>query len=332
MLFKLDPKSRIVKKTQKLTLAEIGWLEKDLQQFLYKNLNLIFPDDELLLIMQSRNWQEEPDLMAIDKEGNLHIFELKAWESRDFNLLQVFRYGQIFGPNDYESLNNIFHKFNPTSGDLLKNINDKFSTNFSKEQINTSQNFIVITNGIDHKTRQSINYWSRQGLSIQSWIYRLHKIDNEVLIEFDKFKISNNPIEDINEGYYILNTNTKDGTEDDKDMITNGKAAAFFEPWKYKIEYFQKGDKVFLYRSGEGIVAMGIASGTVEKRAYRNLPEYQGEEYSQKLKDFVVLKKPITASEIKKIAGIEYVFMQTLFSIEAETGEKLWNIGRAETT
>jgi len=68
MLFKLDPKSRIVKKTQKLTLAEIGWLEKDLQQFLYKNLNLIFPDDELLLIMQSRNWQEEPDLMAIELE------------------------------------------------------------------------------------------------------------------------------------------------------------------------------------------------------------------------------------------------------------------------
>ncbi len=47
--------------------------------------------------MQSRSWQEKPDLMAVDKNGNLFIFALKAWESQSSNLLQALRYGQIHG-------------------------------------------------------------------------------------------------------------------------------------------------------------------------------------------------------------------------------------------
>ena len=51
--------------------------------------------------MQSRRWQEEPDLMAVDKNGYLYIFELKAWESHPSNLLQVLRYAQLYGPSKY---------------------------------------------------------------------------------------------------------------------------------------------------------------------------------------------------------------------------------------
>lgn len=50
--------------------------------------------------MQPRKWQEKPDLMALDREGNLYIFEIKVWESRNENLLQILRYGQLFGAAD----------------------------------------------------------------------------------------------------------------------------------------------------------------------------------------------------------------------------------------
>lgn len=58
--------------------------------------------------MQSRQWQEEPDLMAIDENGDLWIFELKAWESRQSNLLQALRYGQKYGQYDYDDLDEIY--------------------------------------------------------------------------------------------------------------------------------------------------------------------------------------------------------------------------------
>lgn len=325
MLFLLDKDNHSVVKTTKLNLSRIGWIEEDLQKLLYENLEKVFPDDDLLLIMQSRKWQEEPDLMAIDSEGNLNIFELKARESQDFNLLQALRYGQIFGQHSYELLNNLYKKFNPSANDLLKNVNEKFSTSLTADQINKNQKFIILTNGTDHRTRQSINYWASQGLQIQSWIYRIHKVDNHYLIEFDKFKILDNPFEDLQGGYYILNTNRQDGIQDDEEMLKDGKAAAYFEPWKYKIENLQKGDTVFLYRSGVGIVARGIASGELKKKNYRNNPEHQEEEYYQKLKDFKVLEKPISAAEIKRIGETNYVFMQTMFGIDEDTGKLLWN-------
>lgn len=325
MLFKLDKNNYSVTKTSKVTLASIGWKEEDLQQLLYDNLYKVFPDDDLLLIMQSRKGQEVPDLMAIDSEGNLNIFELKAWESQDFNLLQALRYGQIFGQHSYELLNQLFKKFNPSANDLLESVNEKFSTSLTAKQINSKQKFIIITNGIDHRTRQSINYWASQGLHIQSWIYRLHKVDSEVLIEFDRFKILDSPFEDLQGGYYILNTNRQSGIEDEEEMLKEGKAAAYFEPWKYKIQYLSKGDTVFLYSSGVGIVAKGIATGELKKKNYRNLDEHEEEEYYQKLKDFKVLAKPISAAEIKQIAETNYVFMQTLFGVDEDTGKKLWD-------
>lgn len=328
MLFILDKDKSAVNKTKKLTLSDIGWKEEDLQKLLYENLEKVFPDDDLLLIMQSRKWQEEPDLMAIDKEGNLNIFELKAWESQDFNLLQVLRYGQIFGQYNYDLLNHLFQKFNPSSSELITNVNEKFTTSLTTEQINKKQKFIIITNGIDHRTRQSIKYWASQGLHIQSWIYRLHKVNEHILIEFEKFKILDNPFEDLQGGYYILNTNRQRGIEDDAEMLQEGKAAAYFEPWKYKIKNLQKGDTVFLYRSGVGIVAKGIATGDVMKKNYRNNPGHIDEEYYQKLKDFKVLQIPISAAEIKRIGKTNYVFMQTMFGIDEETGKQLWQYGQ----
>jgi hypothetical protein len=326
MLFKLDTKNHTVTKTKKQKLIEIGWQEEDLQKLLYDNLAQIFPEDELLLMMQSIKGKEEPDLLALDPLGNLNIFELKRWESVEVNLLQALRYGQIFGQYDYKSLNERFHKFNPSSGNLLQVLNEKFTVQLTEAEINKTQKFIIITNGIDHKTRNAIKYWASQGIQIQSWIYRIHNLSNETLIEFDKFKILDNPFEDMDEGYYILNTNLQGGQEDEDNMLREGKAAAFFEPWKNKIEYIKKGDRIFLYRSGTGIIAKGIASGRLDKKSYRNNSENTNDEYSQKLKEFKILKKPISASDIKKISGVNYVFMQTLFAIDSETGKKIWEI------
>lgn len=324
MLFQLNPANKIISKTKKVPLKAIDWLEQDLQELMFSKLDELLPEEELLLIGQSRKWQEEPDLIAVDKEGALYIFELKAWESQDFNLLQVMRYGQIYGQYDYDALNHRYRITRPSSPGLLEDVNQKFSINLEKHQINQRQKFILITNGLDYKTRQAIEYWSQQGIQIDAWIYRVHQVGRDTLLEFETFQKSENPFEDLPEGYYILNTNRQDGPRDEKDMLREHKAAAFFPPWKFKIEKINKGDKVFLYRSGEGIIAMGKGSGILEKKAYRDDPNHPEEEYFTKLKAFNVLKKPLPASEIKQITGVNYRFMSTMFNIDAESGERIW--------
>lgn len=324
MIFNLRKDDYQISRRKGIRLANIGWKEEDFQKMMYENLDVLLPEDELLLIMQSRKWQEEPDLMAIDKNGDLFIFELKAWESQNVNLLQVLRYGQIFGQSSYADLNELYSKFFPGNQGLLGALNEKFSVDLKENDINKRQKFILITNGLDFKTRAAIQYWSEQGINISSWIYKLYSIDNQVLLDFETFRKVPNPYEDIDEGYYILNTNIQGGEDDEKDMFQNKKAAAFFEPWKFKIEQINKGDKVFLYRSGAGIIAMGIGAGKIEKGPYQGNPKYPYEEYSMKLMNFKILERPIPASEIKNISGVNYVFMQTMFSIDRETGEKLW--------
>jgi hypothetical protein len=105
------------------------------------------------------------------------------------------------------------------------------------------------------------------------------------------------------------------------ETLTNKKGAAYFEPCKYKIEQTNKGDSVFLYRSGVDIIAKGIGSGVIDK-----LPDCGQEKCATQRTKFKKLPKSIRTSEIKKTSGVNYVFMQTMFSIDKVTRGKLWKM------
>ena len=94
---------------------------------------------------------------------------------------------------------------------------------------------------------------------------------------------------------------------------------------KLKINKIRKGDKVLLYRSGEGIVGMGIGSGLIEKRNYQGKSSEVDEEYYTILNNYKKLTKPLQAVEIKKITGVDYRFMSTMFGIGEEKGRAIWD-------
>ena len=69
MLLNINTKTRYAEKRRTERLQSFGLDERVLQDILFRSLDRLFPDDELILLMQSRRWQEEPDLMAVDKWG-----------------------------------------------------------------------------------------------------------------------------------------------------------------------------------------------------------------------------------------------------------------------
>ena len=331
MLLNVDIQSKIAERVRGVSLKSFGLDERAFQDILYRSLDKLIPDDELLLLMQSRHWQEEPDLMAIDKDGKLYIFELKAWESHSENILQVLRYGQIFGGHKYEDLNRLYRVFEDEGKSLREAHSALFGENLKEEDFNRGQVFVVMINGIDFKTREAIKYWRGQGLDVRPWIYRVYQNTNsEMLLEISTFSSVDNPYEDIAEGYYILNTNFRNDEIDHKSMIKEKIAAAYFSPWKHKIENISKGDVVFLYQSGVGIVAVGKASGKLKIRNYHADPTHIDEEYYMKLNQFHVLEKPLSASEIKGVTSVNHRFMSTMFGVDADNGKKLYKevVGR----
>lgn len=121
--------------------------------------------------------------------------------------------------------------------------------------------------------------------------------------------------------YVVVNTNYKYNEKAHDDMLQEGKAAAYYSPWKDKIRRIREGDKVFLYQSGTGIVAAGIGTGTVDTKDYKGEPD---EEFFMVLDSFQKLKTPLSPGEIRKIAGKNIVFLQTLFLLPDEAGKKIW--------
>ncbi|MDG9670634.1 hypothetical protein ONV78_23045 [Hahella sp. CR1] len=322
MLLSINVDSKHIDRKRAERLHSFNLNERDLQGILFNSLSRLLSDDELTLIMQSRHWQEEPDMMAIDGEGNLVIFELKAWEAQSINLLQVLRYGQIFGNLKYSDLDSLYKKFRATKLSLKDSHKASFGIEIDETCFNKKQTFVVITNGLDRKTREAIQYWRACGLDVRPWIYRVYRgEEREMLLEMTAFRVSDNPNEDLSEGYYILNTNINNDKIDHDDMLTQGKVAAYFDPWKFKIEKFEKGDVVFLYQSGAGIVALGEADGNLQIAAYQNKVEYEGEEYFMMLNRFQRVFPPLSASEIKEITGTNHRFMGTMFGLDAESGK-----------
>ena len=124
--------------------------------------------------------------------------------------------------------------------------------------------------------------------------------------------------------YYVLNTNKSNSDEDDYYMLKEEKAAAFFDPWKYKIEKIKKGDIVFLYRSGEGVIAIGTANGIIEKRPYQNDDKHIDEEYCQLLSDFHRIAKPVSAGTIKLVTGIGHNLRSVMSPLDEDAGSKLY--------
>ena len=134
-----------------------------------------------------------------------------------------------------------------------------------------------------------------------------------------------NKCDNIEESFYILNTNYTDCPDCHNDMMDNHKAAAY-RIRKENIEKIKEGDKILLYRSSKGIVAIGIAKGELEKKPYPGEKNTKIEEYSKKLDKFKKLKQPLPAAEIKKIIGVSvnYPFTNTMFTVDKESGNKLW--------
>jgi hypothetical protein len=89
MIFEIQRNGKVAPKLVKTSsLTDEGWSEKDLENYLRENLPELISDD-LMVIGQSRPYQPEADLLALDRHGDLWIFELKKVSTSSDNLLQV---------------------------------------------------------------------------------------------------------------------------------------------------------------------------------------------------------------------------------------------------
>ncbi|NLC92800.1 MAG: hypothetical protein GX677_04960 [Treponema sp.] len=121
--------------------------------------------------------------------------------------------------------------------------------------------------------------------------------------------------------YHLLNTNKGNNYSDHEWMFTKGYAAAFYDPWKFNIDRIKKGDRVFLYENGIGIIAMGIGTGKTISIDYEGKKD---ECHYQELQEYKVLSKAMPSSEIKKTLNRNVVFLRTMSGVP--NGKLLYDV------
>ncbi|MDP9740682.1 UNVERIFIED_ORG: hypothetical protein QFZ59_002512 [Bacillus sp. B2I3] len=121
---------------------------------------------------------------------------------------------------------------------------------------------------------------------------------------------------------YIINTNKQKSIANEIEMLKQEKCAAYFSPWKNKIDKIEANDLVFLYSNGQGIIARGIATGVLEKQDYER--EADAEHYMH-LNRFQKLERgAISPSDINDILGYTVVFNRTMIELPYDDGLKVW--------
>jgi predicted DNA-binding protein len=120
--------------------------------------------------------------------------------------------------------------------------------------------------------------------------------------------------------YFMLNTNYNNNPEDHFSMIKNKEASAFCSGWKEYIQNLSKGDYVFLYQSGVGVIACGEVCGDLVKSQYYGVED---DKYSKSLKHFKVGFKAISARDFKNMTDDSVNFRRTMVSITPNQFHKL---------
>ncbi len=327
MLFKIKKDGKgIPQPIETSSLTEQGWKEKDLENYLRENLAHLISDD-LMVISQSRPFQPEADLLALDQNADLWFFELKKVATASDNLLQVMRYSQDAASLTVDDLDELYSNYKKGKCDsLVVDFCEHFGFDSPTaaqqwgDKIGKIHHLVVIAEGTDEETVQSVGHWQRHGLDIQLWPYRIHAGDNIAFhLELPDLFIKGRQISKNSSGIFLLNTNRKHQPNAERFMLEKDCAFANGDKWAPKINHIGTGSKVLLYANRIGIIAVGIA--TAEKH---NITWDDGPGRFVKLREFRKLKAPFKAASIRKIAGENYPLLQTLITLPEQAGEQIW--------
>ena len=265
MLYKYDKNLKNLIPEPYYNYADLKGLEKDLENLLANHLSeLYIEDSQLMPIFQERAWQEEPDLCALDKNGNLTIFELKRGTVPGDTTIQVMRYAQQYGQYHYEDLNNLYQRYITnkvparTAAALAQDHMDTFGLEkpLHEEEFNTRQHLVIVGNSSDSALMDAVEYWKSKGIDIDFLPYRFYKIGAEVYFEFFAkpydFHLNPRNIKGI-----LFDTNRSYDPDAIWDMFAKSKISAYGGAATL-VNSFNKDDYVLYYHKGYGVVGAGV--------------------------------------------------------------------------
>ncbi len=266
MLYKLtlaDDQSKDLEPLPFLDFAELGKIEKDLEVLLATYLlDVLFEDAALMPIFQERQMQPEADLYALNRSGDLVIFELKRGFAGADAMLQALRYAQDAGQWTFSILQ---QKYRTYCGIEAASLADAHGEAFNLErpllpsEFNTRQQLIIVGNAANNALINAVEYWKQRGLWVDFLPYRIYTISGEKYFEFFALPYDRHQNPSSVKGV-LFDTNRSYDEDAIWEMMENNRVAAY-GVIKYVVDYLNPRDIVFFSHKWVGVVAAAEVIG-----------------------------------------------------------------------
>ncbi len=259
MLYKLDSSSGKFDKLEPVVFkdfASFGKLEKELEELIAKSiLDVLFQDSSLMPIFQERQYQAEADIYALNERGELIIFELKRGSANEGAVHQALRYAQDAGQWSYAKLQEKYRKYVKAEAELTEAHQEAFNLEHALDvkEINNKQHLLVIGSAADDTLINAVDYWKKQGISIEFLPYRIYELGEEKYFEFFALPYDKHKNPSDTKGV-LFDTNRSWDKESIWYMMENSRVAAFGDAKRF-IEYVYPGDIIFFSHKWAGLVA-----------------------------------------------------------------------------
>jgi hypothetical protein len=249
-----------------LNFSDLGKLEKDLEIILAKHLlDVLFEDAALMPIFQERAMQAEADLYALNRDGDLIIFELKRGFAGADAMLQALRYGQDAGQWTFNNLEEQYKTYDPINTVSLAEAH-KEAFNLERpllpSEFNRRQHFVIVGNAANDALINAVDYWKRQDLSVDFLPYRVYNIANQYYFEFFALPYDRHQNPSTIKGV-LFDTNRSYDEDSIWEMMERSRVAAYGDI-KYVVESLKPRDIVFFSHKWTGIVAAAEVLGQVK--------------------------------------------------------------------
>lgn len=184
--------------------------------------------------------------------------------------IQVMRYTQDYGQKSYFELNKIYKKYNLTGLELKNAHKEAFGLDkaLDESEFNKKQKMVIVGNSLDISLINAVEYWKNKKLDIDFLPYRFYKINKEIYFEFfaKPYDYHLNVLDKKGIMFDTCSTHIKDVVWK---MFCNKKISAYNSASKF-IKSFNKGDYVFYYHKGWGIIGAGIIKSSQPKEILSN--------------------------------------------------------------
>ena len=299
-----------------LNVDDLQKREKDLENLLADHLLEVLCEDEPLMpIFQERQLQAEADIYALNTAGDLVIFELKRGVADTNAVLQAIRYSQDAGQWLYPELQRRYDDYpkkDISTTDLQTAHREAFQLESAlpEASFNRRQHLYVVGSAANEGLIRAIDYWKKQGLSVEFFPYRIYKIQGQRYFEFFSFPYDRHRNPAIIKGV-LFDTNQSYDEDAIWEMMEKARVAAYGNI-KHVIEYLNREDIVFYWHKGVGVIAAAKVTGP-PRSDDDNEEMYRDVEFltSVPSRDKGI-QRAMTAAQVSQVTGSTFFWARTI--------------------